>query len=470
MGLRPSVFFALAALLLVASVTVTTGANASYALLPQLGALMACCAGLVARDTLTGAIATAVAAFGFNAYLFQRKLEASTSPSLCNINSVFDCDKVNTSDWSMAFGLPITLFGMAFYGGIAVAALLAPTGKARTPTFDRLLALFTMPAMVYSLVLAGVSKQIGAFCVFCISIYIGNAILLWAGFRGLSEQKAKLLDGLGGLGGSREAIALVGTFVIGNAWGSWYYQDHMRATKIEIPRKPEPPKSSDATPPPTQPSEQNMIATLYQQPRGAVEVTGKEPLLGAADAKYQLVEFADFGCPHCAEASEEIKELVKLSPDVQVRFKYFPLTPACNPMIAQLSEEPDPDPGKCRAAFAAECAHQQGKFWEMSSALFNNQGAFAPEQLKSMAGLLGLDMGAWEKCIADPATATTVEAAARAGETAGVAGTPTFYVKGLFGDRWVAVTRGVPVVLQLIEAHRDGVALPDPPPPQQPPQ
>ena len=467
MKLRPSVFFALAALLLVVSFTVTTGASASYALIPRLGALLLGCMGLVARDALTGSLATAASAFAFNAYLFQRKLEATAGPSLCNIDSVFDCDKVNTSPWSMAFGVPITLFGMAFYAGIATAALVAPTGNARTPAFYRMLGLFTLPALAYSALLAVISEQIGAFCVFCISIYLSNGVLLWAALRGLAEQQARLLDGLGGLFTGREATALVGTFVIGNAWGSWYYHDHLQSTKIEIPRKPEP-ASPDRPAPPPQPSDQAMIAALYQQPRGAVEVTGKEPTLGAAEPKYTIIEFADFGCPHCAEASSEVKDLVHMNPDVQVRFKYFPLTPACNPMIAALSDEPDPDPGRCRAAYAAECAHQQGKFWEMSSALFNNQGAFPPEQLREIAASLKLDVGAWEACLTNPRTATAVEGAARAGETAGVSGTPTFYVKGLFGDQWVAVTRGVPVVLQLLEAHRDGVPLPDPPPPQRP--
>jgi protein-disulfide isomerase len=63
----------------------------------------------------------------------------------------------------------------------------------------------------------------------------------------------------------------------------------------------------------------------------------------------------------------------------------------------------------------------------------------------------------------DPKTAASIERSAREGEAAGVHGTPALYIKGLLPET-VEIRRGVPAVLALIEAHRDGLKLPAPSP------
>jgi protein-disulfide isomerase len=200
-----------------------------------------------------------------------------------------------------------------------------------------------------------------------------------------------------------------------------------------------------------------LLATLYKRPDGPVGFDGDEPLLGDSEAPYQIVEFADFGCPHCARAKEEFHQLVQANPDVAVRFRYFPLSGACNPVL--------PEGGtaeRCNAAAAAECAHQQGKFWEMADQLFQNMGYFEPEQLAYMAGELSLDLPKWEACMAAPETMETLARNGRAGGEAGVQGTPAIFLKGVVPGTYVSVTRGPEAVLKLIEAHRDGIKLPAP--------
>jgi protein-disulfide isomerase len=83
------------------------------------------------------------------------------------------------------------------------------------------------------------------------------------------------------------------------------------------------------------------------------------------------------------------------------------------------------------AGAAAECAAEQGQFWEMHDQLFNNMSAWAvnnpTEPLVSLAGKLGLDTAAFATCLADPAIAARVDADLNEGAPF-VQGTPTFII------------------------------------------
>ena len=56
-------------------------------------------------------------------------------------------------------------------------------------------------------------------------------------------------------------------------------------------------------------------------------------------------------------------------------------------------------PHALKAAEAAACAGEQGKYWEMHDYLFANQKKLAPEQLRSQGPALGLDPGAFDECL-----------------------------------------------------------------------
>ena len=93
---------------------------------------------------------------------------------------------------------------------------------------------------------------------------------------------------------------------------------------------------------------------------------------GPEDAAYHVVEFADYLCGHCAEASKELKHWLPEQPDVKLSFKVFPLSGQCNP---GLPKNDPPNLASCVAAVYADCAGQQGRFWEVNSDLYVNQGA-----------------------------------------------------------------------------------------------
>jgi protein-disulfide isomerase len=81
-----------------------------------------------------------------------------------------------------------------------------------------------------------------------------------------------------------------------------------------------------------------------------------------------------------------------------------------------------------KAAEAAHCAGEQGKYWEMHDVLFANQQALQPPQLSEHARTLGLDGARFDQCLTSGKHAARVSQGFTDGQAAGVQGTPGFVV------------------------------------------
>ena len=148
------------------------------------------------------------------------------------------------------------------------------------------------------------------------------------------------------------------------------------------------------------------------------EVAADGPAKGPATAPVTIVEFSDFECPFCARVVptlDQVKE--KYGDQVRIVFRQFPL---------------DMHPNASKAAEAALCANEQGKFWEMHDAMFADQRKLAVADLKTTAGTLGLDAASFGSCLDSGKHADKVKADIKAGTLAGVSGTPALFVNGRF--------------------------------------
>ena len=79
-----------------------------------------------------------------------------------------------------------------------------------------------------------------------------------------------------------------------------------------------------------------------------------------------------------------------------------------------------------KAAEAANCAGEQGKYWEMHARLFSNQQKLEPWTAHALA--IGLDVGPFEACLSSGRQAEAVELNLAEGKKAGVSGTPAFFL------------------------------------------
>lgn len=135
-----------------------------------------------------------------------------------------------------------------------------------------------------------------------------------------------------------------------------------------------------------------------------------------------VVEFLDFECEACGAFYPVVEELrAQYAGDITYVVRYFPLPGHVNSL---------------QSALAAEAAAQQGRFEDMYHRLFETQAQWGegaqeqPEVFRAMAEDLGLDMGAYDAAIADPATAARVQTDKSDGERLGVTRTPSFFVDG----------------------------------------
>ncbi len=103
---------------------------------------------------------------------------------------------------------------------------------------------------------------------------------------------------------------------------------------------------------------------------------------------------------------------------VKIVFKDYPLT--------------NIHPHAQKAAEAARCAGEQGKYWEYHDILFANHAALAPELLKKYAADLQLDAAQFAACLDSDKYASAVNKDLAEGTRVGVSGTPAFFINGRF--------------------------------------
>lgn len=132
-----------------------------------------------------------------------------------------------------------------------------------------------------------------------------------------------------------------------------------------------------------------IIAILYpieQYPPVPEERLALDPFLGAEDAPITIIEYGDYACSGCklwhnAGVLDEILELY----NGKVKFVWRDNAHISTASIA--------------AANAAQCAYDQGKFWEYHDLLFDNPRGFSNEGLKAYAVDLGLDSDQFDLCV-----------------------------------------------------------------------
>ena len=140
---------------------------------------------------------------------------------------------------------------------------------------------------------------------------------------------------------------------------------------------------------------------------------------GNPQAPVILEEFGDFECPPCSNLAEVIKQLEReYGQRLGVIFSHFPLL---NHAHAR------------EAAWAAEAAGMQDKFWEMHDLLYREQSTWSNPKdvralLSSYAGILRLDINRFEKDMDSATAKARVEADQKRGTTLGVVSTPSIFI------------------------------------------
>jgi len=150
-------------------------------------------------------------------------------------------------------------------------------------------------------------------------------------------------------------------------------------------------------------------------------------LLGDPNAPVEVLEWADFECPGCMQfatlTEPDVRERLVRTGQVKFRYFFFPLTEIHRSAAS--------------AAFAAACAGDQNKFWEMHDAIYAGFNDWAmgrardPKNVfEKYAEQIGVDVGTWSSCYDSDKHHATIQSHVTAGVQRGVQSTPTFVIGG----------------------------------------
>jgi len=137
---------------------------------------------------------------------------------------------------------------------------------------------------------------------------------------------------------------------------------------------------------------------------------------GPTDARVQIAVYSDFQCVFCRQLVPVLQQLRTAFPqEVAIVFRHFPL---------------ESHPRAFAAAVAAECASEQGAFWEYHDKLFLEGGDLNEATLVAVASSLGLDQQRFMMCLQSEEPRRVVEANLREAMQLGLPGAPAVFING----------------------------------------
>jgi protein-disulfide isomerase len=178
----------------------------------------------------------------------------------------------------------------------------------------------------------------------------------------------------------------------------------------------------------------------YAEFRTLAQQKADGPYKGAAAKDFEIVEFADFQCPHCKEAQANMEKLAVDFPAARIVYQNYPL--------------PQHKEAAGAAAYGVCVAKQGGSnaFFTFASAVFDGQDGLASSDgatltLNSAVTKAGLDPAKISTCAKDPATIANVDASVKLAKELNINTTPTLLVNG----RQVPANAPYDTIKQIIE-------------------
>lgn len=345
----------------------------------------------------------------FSIKLTQIHVLVHTDPSyhsVCAVSEGVNCETVAASPYSVFWGIPVSVWGIAGYLSMLLFGLWS-IGRLRLHSAWpwAVIQFLTSIATAASLALAYISAtKIDSICLFCMATYFINAVLLvlstmsikrlGVGFISLSIRDLNALRTRPVLSVTM-LLAAASVLVMGQKFFPTYWKT---------------PGWDD----------------LPQLMSGTDE--HRHHWIGADNPKLTIVEFSDYECPHCRAAHKGMRLLASRYPDdIRLLHRHFPLDMDCNEKLTK--------PFHHRACFfarAAECAGQQGKFWEMNDALFSLQDTIKTKDVDPylIAVQLGINRSDFKECIAQNIGSKKIKEDIDDALNYKISGTPTFIMDG----------------------------------------
>ena len=355
---------------------------------------------------------------GLHFYLTKRSYElragSADSSSICSISEKINCDLALISSYGDVFGLSLSSFGFSFNLALVFLLLLILL-EWMEGAFWKSFSVYTGGFIAFvSLFMMGVSLYQKLYCPLCWATYILSYIGFFAVYRVFKQKSLPLkifvFEALKGKGVFIfSSLALAGAFFI-----HMFFVINLGLKDI-----------------------QKTVKTALVDWRREEAFLFSTPSLftsGPKQSFINLVEFADFLCPHCKKTHPDIKQFLKNHPQVSFTFYTYPLDSQCNKAIRFSNGGLS-----CYLAKFSLCAKQQSSNTDFHSLIFDHQEDFLtslgkPEKIQKIKEQLiektSLKKDVLLKCLEDKKTHALVEQQAEEGLKAKIPGTPSFFVNG----------------------------------------
>ncbi len=189
----------------------------------------------------------------------------------------------------------------------------------------------------------------------------------------------------------------------------------------------------------------------FAEVRQQLQQSADGPYRGSADKSLEIVEFADFQCPHCKSAQPNMDKLAVDFPKARIVFQNFPIE-SIHPESVLAAEY-----GQCVSKMGGSTA-----FFQFAAAVFDGQEGLATSDgatltLNSAITKAGLDPAKVATCAATPEIKAAVDASVKLGKDVGINQVPTLIINGFE----VQANSPYEVLKKIVEyqAKADGVAL-----------
>jgi uncharacterized membrane protein/predicted DsbA family dithiol-disulfide isomerase len=371
-------------------------------------------AGVTGRGRLKAAVALCAVGFVVSGVLTYLHLRTVADPrgyeSFCNIRPDVNCDAVALSKFAVVLGVPNSVYGALFYVLVAaVAASGFSVVRNRVVRLTGHMFVLTTGALLYSFYLGGISYfRLKTLCILCTALYAVNlALFLVVGSLARGSPVRLLRNMVADLIAFARARARaitaagVGCLLVLVLFGGLEIRARQAAAERFVGEY------------------EDIVPVAIPRLRGVS--------FGPERAPVTILKFYDYGCPACREAHELLKPLLDRYPtEVRLVIKAFPQCYDCHE-----SEELRELPVPCIAPLVARYAHTQGKWWDISNALFREYGGFETWQdVFNAAAGAGLDTAGLAAGIAEQRLLSELRLDIAGIRYLGIDEVPTFVVNG----------------------------------------
>ena len=337
---------------------------------------------------------------------YQSNYNPYAVPSFCSINGFVDCDAVATTTKAVFLGIPLSYWGMFLYTFILmllnVEKLSQIKGFGLLKVFKNPIPYIAMLGLISSIVSVWLAITsffiIHKLCILCFVTYFINFLIMIAalndGVKSAFRQSVQdLVDGV-----KTYTVPFIIAVILAGMFLTY--------TTVAMPFA----------------SRRQSIKHYLLMKTNPYKIKGN--ILGNKNGKYKVEVYTDYVCPHCFMYNIMLHKAAKDNKNVYVEHHNFPLDTECNPYIDEQMHK-----GACRMARYAIAAENQGKYWEMASALFETHPKDDKAAIK-LAKSLEIDIDKFKADIASETTANRLKTEIDDAIANQIDGTPTLVVNG----------------------------------------